>query len=181
MYSLNVPVPNEVRRLATDLEPELTAFDQVRDRHTLVVKRLDGEASRHRLRERTADTLAGVGGFEARIDRIEQFETPPTGTAPVVYLAVESPGLLAVHDRLVAAFGAVDGLEGDDYTPHVTLARGYDGGFGSVGGGIGSSFAAVLSPGSTTAWVGPVEWTVDELGIWNREYEEIVTRISLPP
>jgi 2'-5' RNA ligase len=172
VYSLNVPVPNEVRRLAADLEPDLTAFDRIRDRNTLLLKRFDGDESRHRLRERTADALAGVGAFEARIDRIEQFETPPTGTAPVVYLAVESPGLQAVHERLVAAFGAVNRLEGEEYTPHVTLARGYDHGFGSFGNPVESLCGRA---------VGPVEWTVDELGIWSREYGEIVTRISLPP
>lgn len=172
MYSLNVPVPHAVRRLAADLEPELTVFDHVRDRHTLLLKRIDGDVSRHRLRERATDTLAGVGGFDVRIDRIEQFETPPAGSAPVLYLAVESPELRAVHERLVGTFGALDGFEGDDYTPHVTLARGYDHGFGSFDDPVESLCGRA---------VGPIEWTVDEIGIWSREYQEIVTGISLPP
>jgi 2'-5' RNA ligase len=174
VYSLNVPVPNDVRRLAAELDPQLAPFDSVRDRHTLLLKRFEGERSRHRLREQLDDALDDATPFRARITGIDSFENPPAGTAPVVYLAVESPGMHAVHERLVAAFGGVEGLEGDGYTPHVTLARGYDAGRGF---GIPDTHDPVAQLRARE--IEPVEWTVDELGIWSREYAEIVSRVPL--
>ena len=41
VFSLNVPVPGKVRRVAGDLHPELVGFDRVRERHTLLAKRFD--------------------------------------------------------------------------------------------------------------------------------------------
>ncbi|MEF8773282.1 MAG: 2'-5' RNA ligase family protein, partial [Halobacteriales archaeon] len=150
MYSLNVPVPGRVARLAADLAPELSAFDRVRDRHTLVLKRLgDPDPDEHaRIQQRARRALAGTGLFEARIARVGRFERPPAGPAPVVYLAVEEAGLRAAHQRLVEEFTAVEGMEGDAYVPHVTLARG------------GATEAAARLSGRE---VGPVTWTVEEL------------------
>lgn len=176
MYGLNVPVPNAVRRLARDLEPALAPFDYVRDRHSLLCKRFEGERDPGRIHERVADTLAGTEPFAVRVDGIGAFHDPPKGGTPVVYLAVESPGLRAVHERLVARFDAVPGLEGDGYTPHVTLARGLSDD-GPLGIGHGSDPVGRLQSESFD----PVTWTVDELGIWSREYDEFVSRVSLPP
>ncbi|MFC6772455.1 2'-5' RNA ligase family protein, partial [Halorubrum pallidum] len=39
MFSLNVPLPPAVSRIARDLHPKFSGFDRVRDRHTLVCKR----------------------------------------------------------------------------------------------------------------------------------------------
>lgn len=185
---MNVPVPSVVRRLAASLEPALSGFESVRDRHTLVVKRLDGRDlnDRHRIRERLRPALDGVAPFDLRVAGVDAFESPPLGEGPVVYLAVEavdgsgSPAaperpaaagdaLANVHGRLVREFGAVDGLEGDDYVPHVTLARGWD--------GRGDPTAAVERLRERD--LSPVGWTVDELGIWTREYEEIAARVPL--
>lgn len=171
MYSLNVPVPGAVERLASELHPELTAFDRIRERSTLVVKRFEtapdreSRAALDRLRERLRPALAGTPAFEARIGGIDYFADPPRGPGPVVYLTVESPELHRVHRRLVEAFGAVEELEGDDYVPHVTLARG-----GSI------DAAERLS----SAGVEHVTWTVTELAIWSGEYGEIVEAIPLP-
>lgn len=153
MYSLNVPVPGRVARLAADLAPELSAFDRVRDRHTLVLKRLgDPDPDEHaRVQQRARRALAGTGPFEARVARIGRFERPPAGPAPVVYLAVEGAGLRAAHERLVDEFSAVEGMEGDAYVPHVTLARG------------GTPEVAATLAGRE---VGPVDWTVEELVFW---------------
>ncbi|ESP87748.1 2'-5' RNA ligase family protein [Candidatus Halobonum tyrrellensis] len=167
MYSLNVPVPGAVRRLAADLAPDLAAFESVRDRHTLVVKRFDGEASLARLRERARPLVAGVAPFEARVTGVDAFETPVYGDGPVVYLAVESDGLREVHERFVAEFGAVEPLEGDDYTPHVTLAR------GRAGPDAGAALSRLRDREVD------LSWTVDELGIWSREYREIAARLPL--
>jgi 2'-5' RNA ligase len=162
--SLNVPAPGAVSRLAADIAPELSAFRSVRDRHTLVAKRFESgtpETVRTRLRE----TVAPLPAFEARTDGLGVFESPPRGVAPVVYVAVESPGLSRLHESLVAAFGAVEGLEGPDYVPHVTLARG-----GSV------ETARRLAATD----VADVSWTVSRLELWDPTYREAVGRIGLP-
>jgi 2'-5' RNA ligase len=164
VYSLNVPVPGEVSRWASDHYPDLTAFDRIRDRHSLTLKRFE-TSERARLRERLARVLSPAPAFEATITAIDFFERPVRGPGPVVYFAVESPGLLRLHARLVEAFGAVEGLEGDDYTPHVTLARG-----GRVADA--ERLAAVD--------VEPITWTVSGLDLWDSSYRESVARIPLP-
>ena len=169
MYSLNVPVPSGVARLASDLARELPgARARPRGEHTLVCKRLDpgsGPDAVHRLDARLREALAGAPPFAARVSGIEQFREAVTGPSPVVYLAVESPGLLELHDRLVDEFGAIEGLEGEDYTPHVTLAR--DGDMASA------ERAAAYD-------VEPVSWTVTELEFFDSKYREVAGRVSLP-
>jgi 2'-5' RNA ligase len=165
VYSLNVPVPGEVERLAAELHPRLLAFDRIRDRRTLVCKRFEGERSLARLRERLREPLAGAPAFEVRVAGIDYFETPARGPGPVVYLAVESPGLLALHDRLCDAFGAIEGIEGDDYVPHVTLARG------------GSLDAAT---DLRTLEIEPVTWTASSVTLWNAKFRESAATIRLP-
>jgi 2'-5' RNA ligase len=162
-YSLNVPVPGAVKRLTTDLYPQLTNFDKVRERHTLVVKRFENQPY-DRLRESVRLPLANESAFEARVTGIDTFETPTRGDGPVVYLTVESPGLRALHDRLADRFGAIAGLEGDDYVPHVTLAR-------------GGSESAVDT--LRDAEFDPVTWTVSELDIWSAEFREVAATVPL--
>ena len=178
MYSLNVPVPPAVERLAADLHPKLVPFDRIRDRHTLVCKRFEAdEAEYDHLRERLRVALSPTPAFEAQVTGIDAFETPTHGPGPVVYLAVESPGLHDLHRRLVAAFGAVDDdLEGEAYVPHVTLARG--------GGGAPERTPA---PGDASAVdrlravdVDPITWTVPELHLWSRARREAVWTVSVP-
>lgn len=164
MYSLNVPVPGRVARLASDLFPYLAPFDRVRDRHTLVCKRFE-DTEFDRLHEQLRRVLAGQPAFEARVTDIRFFEAPPRGAAPVVYLAVESPGLADLHRALTDEFGAVDGLEGDEYVPHVTLAR-------------GGSLADARAVASQS--IEPVEWTVSQLDIYDSSFRETVASISLP-
>ncbi|WP_251342014.1 2'-5' RNA ligase family protein [Haloplanus halophilus] len=167
MYSLNVPVPGAVERLAADLHPNLSGFDRIRDRHSLVCKRFEAdEADLHRLRERLRTALSPTPAFEARITGIDAFETPTHGPGPVVYLAVESPGLRDLHSRLVEAFGAVDDdLEGPAYVPHVTLAR----------DGPADAVARLRETD-----IDPVTWTVSELHLWSRARRETVRSVPLP-
>lgn len=162
MYSVNVPVPGRVSRLAADVRPALAAFDRVRDRHTLVVKRL-GEGPADRLQGRVREALAGVDPFECRVTGIEVFDDPPAGPAPVVYLAVDGP-LRALHDRLTGVEPPVEGIEGPAYTPHVTIARG------------GPAEAADRLRGTAL----DERWTVSELLLWDGRYGEPAVRIGLP-
>jgi hypothetical protein len=172
VFSLNVPVPGQVSRLASGLHSELTGFERIRERHTLLAKRFDTALdddvdSLPRLRERLRPLLRdhGAGSLELRIDGLDYFERPPRGPGPVVYLAVESPDLRALHRRLCESFGTVEGIEGDDYVPHVTLARG-----GSV-----ADAADLVDRREVDA----VEWTTSELRIRDSRYREDAARIPL--
>ncbi|WP_207586361.1 2'-5' RNA ligase family protein [Halomontanus rarus] len=167
MYSVNVPVPGRVRQIANDLFPALQGFETVRDDHSCLLKRL-GDADEDRvaqLQHRAHRALEGSPAVEARITGIDYFEDPPLGSAPVVYLAVESPGLEGIHADLVDAFGTVEGLEGSDYVPHVTLARGGD-----------LETARRLADRE----IDPVQWTVSELEFWDGTYRLPVSTVSLP-
>jgi 2'-5' RNA ligase len=157
-----------VTSLAHELAAELPrARQRTRGEHTLVVKRLGSgdHAEYARIEARVRDCLRGQPAFELRIAGVEQFATAATGPSPVVYLAVESPGLLALHERLVAEFGAVDELEGESYVPHVTVARGGD-----------PDAAARL----TERELEPVEWTVDTLRFYDADRSSWVSEVSLP-
>lgn len=167
MYSVNVPVPGRVRALAADFEPALTGFAQVRRDHTLVCKRL-GSLAPHEVpavNEHTRAALAGLPPFEAAVTDVDAFLEPIAGSAPVVYLAVESPGLREAHDRLVEEFGAAPDLEGDDYVPHVTIAR--DGDHGT---------ATRLADRE----IEPVRWTVGELAFWDGRRDGRAGTVDLP-
>jgi len=165
VYSVNVPVPGRVRRLADRLYPDLVGFDTVREDHSCLLKRL-GEADHvAQLQHRAHRALEGAPAVEAEITDIDYFADPPLGSAPVVYLAVESPGLERIHADLTEAFEVVDGLEGSDYVPHVTLARGGD-----------LETAKRLADRE----IEPVRWTVSELEFWDGTYKLPVSRVSLP-
>jgi 2'-5' RNA ligase len=167
VYSLNAPVPSAVAALATDLASDLVgAQARTRGGHTLVVKRLgDEDAGYAHLEARARDALGGTPACEARVAAVEVFETVPSGTAPVVYLRVESPGLVALHDRLCDRFDLVDGIEGENYVPHVTVAR-------------GGSIEAARSLAERD--VEPVEWVVDDLVFWDARRDQPATHVSLP-
>ena len=164
MSSLNAPVPGRIGRVAADLAPALAEFETVRDRHSLVVKRFDEPEDRDHAVAEARLALRGIEPFDVRIVGVDAFENPPMGTGPVCYLAVESPGLMAVHRRLVETFGAVDDLEGEAYVPHVTLARG--GPPDLLDGLVGRS-------------IEPVSWTVRELLLVDGPGGERVGSVSL--
>lgn len=168
MYSLNAAFPSSVPALAGDLAMDLPrARARPRGEHTLVVKRLGSgdHAAYARLEAQARDAVRGTAPFEVRVTGIEQFETAVTGPSPVVYLAVESPGLRALHERLCEAFDAVEGLEGDAYTPHVTIARGGD---------------PAAADRLVERDIEPIEWTVEELVFHDAERGQPVSRLSLP-
>lgn len=168
MYSLNVPVPGPVAQVAGDLRPRLLAFDRVRDRYTLVLKRLGDldHASYPRVEKAVRRALGGAPAVEARVTGTDVFREPADGPGPVVYLAVESPGLIDLHERLLAVVDPVEGVEGPDYVPHITLAR---------GGADEAALERVLD-----ATVSPVAWTVSTLEFWDANRGERAGRLSLP-
>lgn len=165
MYSLNVPVPGEVARLAEELRPSLYQFDSVRDQHTLVVKRFGNRDDYDRLEMQVRTALVGSPAFEAKIGEIDCFENPARGDGPVVYLAIESPGLRKLHRELVAEFDPIEGIEGDDYVPHVTLARGGN-----------PDVAQQLAERD----IDPITWNVTRVQLWDATYDEPTATISLP-
>jgi 2'-5' RNA ligase len=164
VYSVNVPVPGRVRQLANRLHPDLIGFETVRENHSCLLKRLGDADHVAQLQHRAHRALENTPAVEAEITGIDYFEEPPLGSAPVVYLAVESPGLEAIHADLAESFGTVEGLEGNDYVPHVTLARGGD-----------LETAKRLADRE----IEPIRWTVGELEFWDGTDKLSVSRVSL--
>ena len=168
MYSLNVSLPSSVTALAGDVARDLPRAEaRPRGEHTLVVKRLGSgdHADYARLEARARDALRGTDPFDVRVTGVEQFETAVTGPSPVVYLAVESAGLRALHDRLCTAFDPVSEMEAEAYVPHVTVARGGD---------------PAAADRLTDRSIAPVEWTVEELVFFDARRGESVSRVALP-
>jgi 2'-5' RNA ligase len=160
VYSCNVPVPTEVSRLARGLASECLDATP-RDRHALVLKRL-GDGAAPELGERVRTVLAGTAPFEVRVTGVDVFSEPPIGRGPVAHLAIESPRLVELHHELCSAFDPIEEIEGDDYVPHVTIARGSD--------------ADRLGDRSIKS----LTWTVESLSLYSATFEEVVERISLP-
>jgi 2'-5' RNA ligase len=159
VYSLNAPVPAEISRLARGLASN--CFDATpRDRHTLVTKRL-GDGEPRNLASEVRSRIVGTDPFSARVTGVDTFEEPATGRGPVAYLRVESPAIERLHRRLCERFDPAEGIEADDYVPHITVARG-----GDAGRLAGTDLDR--------------EWTVDALVVWSSEYREPVERIALP-
>ena len=169
MYSLNAPLPPAVWDLTASLRPSLSGFDRVRETRTqtLVLKRLPATDRREFIdvERRARDALRGAPAVEARISGIEVFRDPPNGPGPVLYLAVESPGLDRLHSMLVEEFGAIETLEGDGYVPHVTLAR-------------GGSEAVIESLRDRD--IEGLTFTIDALEFYDGRYRERIDTISLP-
>ncbi len=168
MYSLNVPVPGEIAKRAGEIARELPeAHHRPRGAHTLGVKRLvsDTDESYSRLETKTREELSGQPAFEVRLTSIEYFPNAPTGSSPVVYFAIESPELERLHRQLTTVFEPLDEIEGDGYSPHVTIARG-----GSL----------ERAKRVTSRDIEPVTWTVDRLIFWDSERCQPVSTVSLP-
>lgn len=167
MYSLNAPVPASVERVCVALQTELSEFTPRTD-PALVCKRLDTDRSPTRfdeLKRRLSAALAGTPAIEARVEEIDLFEHPPSGSRPVVYLRVESPGLETLHSELCSTFPPVPEIEGEDYTPHITVAR---------GGPVATARRV------TNLGFDPITWTVSELRLYDARHGEPVSRYALP-
>lgn len=166
MFSLNVPVPGSAARLAGDLARELPgATPRPRGEHSMVAKRLATDDRPPSVVEaRAREVLADQRPVAVRIGEVDWFETPTSGPGPVVYLAVESPGLHALHDHLCETFDPVPEVEGAEYTPHVTIAR----------GGDREAARRLLD-----REIEPIEWVVDELAFYDAERAVESGRVAL--
>jgi hypothetical protein len=183
VFSVNVPLPPAVGRIANDLHPKLAGFDRVRERHTLACKRVDADdvvdpdaedghgpdraRGLERLRESLHPVLAGIDPFDAAITGIDAFEAPTAGPGPVVHLTVESGPLVRLHRRLCTVFDPVAGIEGDAYVPHVTLARG--------GEPVDDAVLGAL----VDVDIDPIVWRVDALDLYDAAVREVAGRIDL--
>jgi 2'-5' RNA ligase len=168
VYSLNVPLPAAVPALARDIAHELPGSRaRQRGEHTLGVKRLSHGTDRpySRLEARAREALAGQSAFTVSVTGVDYFPDAVIGSTPVVYLVVESPELVALHRRLAEVFEPVEGIEGEGYTPHVTVAR----------GGDVSQVRRVVD-----REIDPIEWTVSELWFWDARQSKSVSTVSLP-
>ena len=194
MFSLNVPIAPAVDRLAADLQSKRSGFERVRDRRTLVCKRFGVEDVSGRvasdesgadasagapggpsppkpdaldaLREDLRPLLAGTDPFPVAVTGIDVFDAPASGSGPVLYLTVESDALVRLHRRLCAAYGAIEGIEGDEYVAHVTVARGGDPEPGVVADLVAAEFD-------------PIRWRVHALDLYDPEFREVAASIDL--
>jgi len=192
VFSLNVPLPPAVDRLGHQLADSSASPSRLRTRHTLVCKRFaDGdvpdpaelpgvagasnstdppppprEAALERLCTTLRAHLASTDPFHLALTGVDAFETPASGAGPVVYLAVESLPLVRLHRRLCATFGAADGVEGDSYVPHVTLARGTDP-------------ASVRDELDVDLETTPIRWRVDALSVYDAQFREVAATLAL--
>ncbi|MDY6818949.1 MAG: 2'-5' RNA ligase family protein [Halobacteriales archaeon] len=167
MYSLNVPVPPRVTRIIDELSPLVAQLDSIREHPTLLVKRLGAlePIEFDRTEKAVRSTVTGTPTFEVAVTGIDVFREPPNGPGPVVYLAVRGSELHRLHQRLVAEFGAAEGLEGEGYVPHITLGRGGD-----------PETIETLCDRSIES----VTWTVTELLFWDARRALTAGRIPLP-
>ncbi len=166
MYSINAAVPGRVRALAGSLRPALAAFDSVRDHHSILIKRLGDEQAFASQVKRIRRVISGTQPIQVAVTGIDYFVDPPRGPGPVVYLALDSPGLDKLHAQLIEEFGARPALEGDAYTMHITLARNGD-----------LAAAKRLAERS----IDRIDWTITELRLWDASRNRTVSTVSLPP
>lgn len=153
----------------------------MRDRHTLVVKRVslddvgltegrtDGrtrERALDRLQKQLSAVCADTSPFWVRLTGIATFEPAVGAEEIVVYLAVESSELVRLHRRLCRVVAPVGGIEGDEYVPHVTLARG------------DAPNRAVIDR-LCEAEIEPVRWRVDSLDLYDAAFREVARRVEL--
>lgn len=167
MYSLNIPVPGRVHRRIDSLSPELALLSTVRTHQTLVVKRFGSRSNVEidGLETTLRRALNGKQPFKAAVTHIDSFSTPASGTGIVVFLAVSSPHLLDLHTGLCSLFEPIEGIEGPDYVPHITLGR--------------SENIEVVATLLDLPFE-PIEWTVTEFHLWDATYNQPISKIAIP-
>ncbi|MFB6188052.1 MAG: 2'-5' RNA ligase family protein, partial [Halobacteriaceae archaeon] len=164
-FSLNIPVAGEVKQETNQFTPYLTDFE-VRDHFTFVIKRFQEDRDRiDQIQKRTRHALSGMSPFSVKITGIDCFRNPPKGDGTVVYFAVESSQLLDIHKQLCDEFGIVQPLEGDEYSPHITIARGNN----------EKTIETLLSQS-----IKPITWQVNHLEFFDPVKQELLGQVGLP-
>ena len=162
MWSLNVSMPQNIVRAIKEVTLGVSGWEEICEDPTLVIKRFEkGDVDGH-VESEIRLLLEGVEPFDIEIGNLERFDVAERGSSPVLYLEVKSPGMKALHETLVDVFGSVKGVEGENYIPHITIARGGSGDYIEFDG---------LSCDT--------EWTVEMLELWNRDGRKKKNKIIL--
>lgn len=163
MFGLNAPVPHAVRQEAAAFLPLLGTAAQTQ--YTLIVKRLTvDDTPQSVMIKRIRQLLDDEEPFPARITTVETFDEPTSGQGTVIYLAVASPGLHTLHERLCTVVPPAPALEGSDYVPHITIGRTTD--------------QAIIDTALARS-IEPVSWTVDTLVFYDASTGDRHGRIEL--
>ena len=155
-------MPQNVVRLVGEVTPRLKGWEEVCEEPTLVIKRFERKDLDGHMESEIKFLLENVEPFNVKIGNLKKFDVAVRGSSPVLYLEIKSPGMKALHETLVSAFGCVKGIEGENYIPHITLARG--------GGKEDINFSVL--PGST-------QWTAKMLEFWDRDKRRKKNKIIL--
>ena len=125
MWSLNAMIPRKIAEMIHSFGPELNGWEEINTDHTLVIKRFQETNLREGFESEMRLLLEKTDAFEIRIKGMDIFSSVPKGSSPVLYIEIESKDLRKIHGELIDVFGVVEGLEGKDYIPHITFARGH--------------------------------------------------------
>ncbi len=162
VWSLNVSIPQNIVRAIGEVTSELGQGGEVNEELTLVIKRFEKRDLDGHLESEIKILLENVEPFVVEIGNLKMFDVADRGTSPVLYLEVKSRGIKLLHETLVSSFGCVEGVEGENYIPHITIARG-DG----VRGVDFSDFSC------------STRWTAEILEFWDRNKRKKKNKVIL--
>ena len=127
MWSLNVSIPQNIVRAIEEITLGVKGWEEICEEPTLVIKRFEKKDLDGHVKSEIRFLLENVEPFGIEIGNLERFDVAERGSSPVLYLEVKSPEVKALHENLVDVFGSVEGIEGENYIPHITIARGGSG------------------------------------------------------
>ena len=162
MWSLNVSMPQNIVRAIREVALGASGWEEICEDPTLVIKRFEKVDVSGHVESEIKLLLESVEPFDIEIGNLERFDVAERGSSPVLYLEVKSPGMKALHEILVDVFGSVKGVEGENYIPHITIAR---------GGGVRDVDFSGFS--------GPTIWTAETLEFWNRDKRKKKNKVIL--
>ncbi|HIJ12598.1 MAG TPA: 2'-5' RNA ligase family protein [Halobacteriales archaeon] len=162
MWSLNVSIPQGIVRAIGEITPVLGRGEGIVEEPTLVIKRFEKEDLDGHIESEIKFLLENVEPFIVEIGNLEMFEVADRGTSPVRYIEVKSIGIKVLHETLVSVFGCVKGVEGENYIPHITIARG--------SGAKNLDFSD---------FSGPIQWTANTLEFWDRDKRKRKNKVIL--
>ena len=127
MWSLNVSIPQNIIRAIEEVTLGVRGWEEICEEPTLVIKRFEKKDLDGHVKSEIRFLLESVEPFGIEIGNLERFDVAERGSSPVLYLEIKSPGVKALHENLIDIFGSVEGVEGENYIPHITIARGGSG------------------------------------------------------